>query len=135
MERGAQYAVEEAIKVRGLSQETGVEIGHIMIPGMIDEDDDRPIEMKPKMDVLEYWSLIRPELPECPRAVHPGHLVPGRTGAARPAHRTERRDDFDGIAFVGVPRTAASDGEGGGVAPTDALSTFATPGAQPRRSS
>ena len=34
-----------------------------MIPGMIEEDDDRPIEMKPKLDVLEYWSLIKPELP------------------------------------------------------------------------
>ena len=34
-----------------------------MIPGMIDEDDDRPVEMKPKLDVLDYWSLISPELP------------------------------------------------------------------------
>ncbi|MDF1910490.1 mycobacterial-type methylenetetrahydrofolate reductase, partial [Mycolicibacterium smegmatis] len=42
---------------------TGIEgrIRHVMIPGMIDEDDDRPIEMKPKMDVLEYWNIIRPD--------------------------------------------------------------------------
>ena len=122
VERGAQYAVEEAIKVRGLSQETGVEIGHIMIPGMIDEDDDRPVEMKPKMDVLEYWSLIRPELPGSR-----GLCTQVTSFLDEPALRgrlTELNSaNFDGIAFVGVPRTL-SDGEGGGVAPTDALSTF-----------
>lgn len=37
---------------------------------------------------------------------------------------TELRDaGFDGIAFVGVPRTM-SDGEGSGVAPTDALALY-----------
>ncbi len=30
---------------------------------MIAEDDDRPVEMKPKLDVLDYWSRIAPELP------------------------------------------------------------------------
>lgn len=122
VERGAQYAVDEAIKVRGLSQETGVEIGHIMIPGMIDEDDDRPIEMKPKMDVLEYWSLIRPELPGSR-----GLCTQVTSFLDEPALRDRLTElngaNFDGIAFVGVPRTL-SDGEGGGVAPTDALSTF-----------
>ena len=42
------------------SAESGVEgrIGHVMIPGMIAEDDDRPVAMKPKLDVLEFWSVI-----------------------------------------------------------------------------
>ncbi len=40
-------------------------IGHVMIPGMIDEDAGRPVEMKPKLDVLDYWSLISPEMPGC----------------------------------------------------------------------
>lgn len=124
VERGAQYAVEEAIKVRGLSQETGVAIGHIMIPGMIDEDDDRPVEMKPKMDVLEYWSLIQPEL-----TGSRGLCTQVTSFLDEPALRSRLTEltaaNFDGIAFVGVPRTL-SDGEGGGVAPTDALSTFDT---------
>jgi Mycobacterial methylenetetrahydrofolate reductase len=122
VERGAPYAVEEAIKVRALSQESGVDVGHIMIPGMIDEDDDRPIEMKPKMDVLEYWSLIRPELPGSR-----GLCTQVTSFLDEPALRARLTElngaNFDGIAFVGVPRTL-SDGEGGGVAPTDALSTF-----------
>ena len=124
VERGAQYAVEEAIKVRALSQETGVAIGHIMIPGMIDEDDDRPVEMKPKMDVLEYWSLIQPEL-----TGSRGLCTQVTSFLDEPALRSRLTEltaaNFDGIAFVGVPRTL-SDGEGGGVAPTDALSTFDT---------
>src|SRR6201985_1965695 len=38
-------------------------IRHVMIPGIIAEDDDRPIVMKPKLDVLDFWSIIKPELP------------------------------------------------------------------------
>ena len=34
-----------------------------MIPGMIAEDDDRPVPMKPKLDVLDFWSIIKPQLP------------------------------------------------------------------------
>ncbi len=30
---------------------------------MIEEDSGRPVEMKPKLDVLDYWSRISPELP------------------------------------------------------------------------
>ena len=124
VERGAQYAVDEAAKVRALSAESGVSLGHIMIPGMIDDDDDRPVEMKPKMDVLEYWSLIQPELPQarglCTQVTSflDESALRGRLTELNAAH-------FDGIAFVGVPRTL-KDGEGGGVAPTDALSTFAS---------
>ncbi len=57
VDRGAAYAVEEAHKVLQLAADAVIDgrIRHIMIPGMIDEDDDRPIEMKPKLDVLEYW--------------------------------------------------------------------------------
>ena len=65
VERGQEYAVEEARKVARISAESGLagQIRHVMIPGMIAEDDDRPVPMKPKLDVLDYWSLIKPELP------------------------------------------------------------------------
>src|SRR5215218_2830862 len=64
VERGREQALEEAHKVLRCSAEAGLEgrIRHVMIPGMIEEDDDRPIEMKPKMDVLDFWTTIRPEL-------------------------------------------------------------------------
>ena len=65
VERGRRQALEDARKVLQFSAESGIEgrIGHVMIPGMIAEEDDRPVEMKPKLDVLEFWSLIQPELP------------------------------------------------------------------------
>lgn len=125
IERGASYAVEEAHKVLELAAETGIEgrIRHVMIPGMIDEDDDRPIEMKPKMDVLEYWNIIRPELPGMR-----GLCTQVTSFLGEDALRARLTDlsgaGFDGISFVGVPRTM-KDGEGEGVAPTDALSKYA----------
>lgn len=124
VERGPEYPVEEARKVVALSAAAGIDgrIGHVMIPGMIDEDDGRPIDMKPKMDVLEYWSLIAPELPGvrglCTQVT--SFLEPD---ALRDRLTTLGAAGFDGIAFVGVPRSM-SDGEGGGVAPTDALSLY-----------
>ena len=89
---------------------------------MIEEDDDRPIEMKPKMDVLDFWSTIKPELPGI------GGLCSQVTAFMdEPALRQRLGSlvdaGIDGIVFVGVPRTMA-DGEGSGVAPTDALSIY-----------
>ncbi|WP_061006735.1 MULTISPECIES: mycobacterial-type methylenetetrahydrofolate reductase [Mycolicibacterium] len=121
IERGPQYAIEEAHKVLSYAAAVGLEgrIRHVMIPGMIEEDGDRPVEMKPKLDVLDFWQLIRPELP----GVH--GLCTQVTSFLDEIALSERLGvlqdaDFDGIAFVGVPRTM-SDGEGAGVAPTDAL--------------
>ncbi|BBY51041.1 hypothetical protein MARA_45090 [Mycolicibacterium arabiense] len=124
VERGPQFAIDEAHKVVTLSAEAGIEgrIGHVMIPGMIEEDDDRPIEMKPKLDVLDYWSTIKPELPGVR-----GLCTQVTSFLDEPALRARLTElsaaGFDGIAFVGVPRTM-SDGEGAGVAPTDALSIY-----------
>ncbi|MCV7419612.1 hypothetical protein H7K45_03580 [Mycobacterium yunnanensis] len=124
VDRGAAYAVDEAHKVLQLAADAGIEgrIKHVMIPGMIEEDDDRPIEMKPKLDVLDYWSIIRPELPDmnglCTQVTSflDQSALERRLGELLAA-------GFDGIAFVGVPRTM-TDGEGAGVAPTDALTIF-----------
>lgn len=124
LERGVQYPVDEARKVLALAAETGIEgrIRHVMIPGMIDEDDDRPIEMKPRMDVLDYWNILRPEL------YGMRGLCTQVTSFLDSEALGKRLTDlsaagFEGIAFVGVPRTM-KDGEGEGVAPTDALSIY-----------
>jgi hypothetical protein len=124
VERGPEYAVEEARKVARISAESGLagQLRHVMIPGMIEEDDDRPVPMLPKLDVLDYWSLIQPELPGLR-----GLCTQVTAFMDEPAlgDRLATLGDagFDGIVFVGVPRTM-SDGEGSGVAPTDALSIF-----------
>ena len=121
---GRERALEDARKVLQFSAAAGIKdaIRHVMIPGMIAEDDDRPIEMKPKLDVLDFWSMIKPELPGvrglCTQvtAFLDEPSLGGRLTELRGA-------GFDGIVFVGVPRTM-NDGEGSGVAPTDALSIY-----------
>ncbi|MDY6999357.1 MAG: mycobacterial-type methylenetetrahydrofolate reductase [Actinomycetota bacterium] len=124
VDRGREHAMEDAEKVLRCSKEVGLEdrIRHVMIPGMIEEDDDRPVEMKPKLDVLDFWSMIEPELPGikglCTQVTA---FMDEPTLRARLTELTG--SGFEGIAFVGVPRTL-NDGEGSGVAPTDALSLF-----------
>jgi hypothetical protein len=124
VERGPQQALEDARKVLQFSAQSGIEgrIGHVMIPGMIAEDDDRPVEMKPKLDVLEFWSLIKPQLPGVK-----GLCTQVTAFMDEPSLRHRLTDlggaGFEGVVFVGVPRTM-NDGEGSGVAPTDALSIY-----------
>src|SRR3984957_2620661 len=124
VERGREQALEEAHTVLQLSAKSGLggRIGHVMMPGLIEEDDDRPIEMKPKLDVLDFWSTIKPELPGVR-----GLCSQVTAFMDEPALRQRLGDlvdaGIDGVVFVGVPRTMA-DGEGSGVAPTDALSIY-----------
>jgi hypothetical protein len=123
-ELGRRQAVEEAGKVRKFAAESGLDgrIGHVLMPGIIAEDEDRPVEMKPKMDVLEFWSMIKPELP----GIH-GLCTQVTAFSDEPSLRQRinelRGAGIEGVVFVGVPRTMA-DGEGSGVAPTDALSIY-----------
>jgi hypothetical protein len=123
-ELGREQALEDARKLRRFSAEAGLEdrIRHVMIPGMIEEDDDRPVEMKPKMDVLDFWTAINPELPGVKGLCTQVTAFMDET-ALRGRLTDLRNAGFEGIAFVGVPRTM-NDGEGSGVAPTDALSIY-----------
>ena len=124
-DRNRDEQLAEARKVAELSAATGIadQIGHVMIPGMIDEDEGRPVEMKPKLDVLDYWRMISPELPGVK-----GLCTQVTAFSDEPALRRRLTDlvnsGMEGVAFVGVPRTMA-DGEGSGVAPTDALALYA----------
>lgn len=93
-----------------------------MIPGMIAEEDDRPVPMQPKLDVLDFWSIIKPELPGL------NGLCTQVTAFMDEHALRDRLSDLiaagmEGVVFVGVPRTM-NDGEGSGVAPTDALSIY-----------
>lgn len=123
-ERGREHAFDEVQKVLKASAESGLDgaIQHVMIPGMIEEDDGRPVEMKPKLDVVDFWSVVSSELPDVK-----GLCTQVTAFLDEPAldRRVAELGEIgmEGIAFVGVPRTM-SDGEGCGVAPTDALSLY-----------
>lgn len=124
LDRGPAQAAEEAHKVLRFATEFGIEgrIGHVLMPGMIAEEEDRPVEMKPKLDVLDFWSAIAPELPGVR-----GLCTQVTAFSDEPGLRQRLTDlgtaGIEGVVFVGVPRTM-HDGEGSGVAPTDALSIF-----------
>jgi len=121
---GRERALEDARKVVQYSAQSGLDghIRHVMIPGMIAEDDDRPIPMEPKLDVLDFWSTIKAELP----GVN-GLCTQVTAFMDEPALRQRLTElsaaGMEGVVFVGVPRTM-NDGEGSGVAPTDALSIY-----------
>jgi hypothetical protein len=123
-DRSAEQVLEEARKVVRFSAETGLTgtLRHVMIPGMIEEDGDRPVEMKPKLDVLDYWQRIAPELPGF-KGLCTQVTAFMDEDALRQRLSILMDAGMEGIAFVGVPRTM-SDGEGSGVAPTDALSMY-----------
>ncbi len=124
LDGGVDEAVEVGQKVVDSCRATGMteQIKHLMIPGMIAEDPDRPIEMKPKMDTLDFWETVRPVIGDvrglCTQ-VTAFHDKPQLTERLR----SLRNSGMDGITFVGVPRTM-SDGDGPGMPPTDALSEF-----------
>ncbi|MEZ0351802.1 mycobacterial-type methylenetetrahydrofolate reductase [Mycobacterium sp. pR1184] len=124
VDEGRERALDEARKVLQYSAESGLagRIRHVMIPGIIAEDDDRPIAMKPKFDVLDFWSVIKPELPGI------SGLCTQVTAFLDESTLRDRLTSLidsgmEGVVFVGVPRTM-NDGEGSGVAPTDALSIY-----------
>lgn len=124
VEDGRERALDDVRKVVQCSVESGLEgrIRHVMIPGMIAEDDDRPVPMKPKLDVLDFWSIIKPELPGLRGLCTQVTAFMDESALRR--RLTDLCDaGMEGVVFVGVPRTM-SDGEGSGVAPTDALSIY-----------
>lgn len=124
VERGTDGAIEDARKVAQLSAQFGLDgrIGHLMMPGLIEEEDDRPVEMKPKLDVLDFWSAVKSELPGVRGLCSQVTAFMDEQSLARRVGELAGAG-IDGIVFVGVPRTMA-DGEGSGVAPTDALSLY-----------
>ncbi len=124
LDGGEQQAVEEGHKVAENARASGVgeHVRHIMIPGMIAEDPDRPVAMAPKMDVLDFWTTVRPRLGAVSGLCT---QVTAFSDEGQLNHRLRRLRDagMDGVTFVGVPRTM-TDGEGPGMAPTDALDRF-----------
>jgi hypothetical protein len=124
LDEGRGRAAEEARKVVRYSAESGLDgrIRHVMIPGMIAEEDDRPVAMKPKLDVLDFWSIIKPDLPGLNGLCT--QVTAFMDESSLRQRLTDLRDaGMEGVVFVGVPRTM-NDGEGSGVAPTDALSMY-----------
>ena len=86
---GVEKAREEVLKALDLARQAGVadQIGHLMIPGMIEEDPDRPVALKPRLDPLETWQAVRGVAPQLKGPLYSGHRIP-RSDLARGASRS-----------------------------------------------
>ncbi|CAA9500750.1 MAG: hypothetical protein AVDCRST_MAG45-1293, partial [uncultured Solirubrobacterales bacterium] len=64
LEAGTERAAAEGRKLAEQCRASGLDgqIRHVMVPGMIAEDGDRPVEMRPRMDTLDFWRAVSPEL-------------------------------------------------------------------------
>lgn len=123
LERGAERAREEAGKVASLLASHGLadRINSLIIPGMIEEDPDRPVAFSQRLDPLDTWRAIRNTLPlNCivtqVTAFHSEQRLIER-------FRKLRQAGIERAVCVGVPRTMR-DGEGGGVPPMEAVARF-----------
>jgi hypothetical protein len=122
-EGGPAKAREEAARVRDLLRKEGIadRVNAVLVPGMIAEESDRPVPLEDKMDPLDVRRAIRETLPlDCIVTQVTAFSSMEALGERLASLRAE---GIDRVVFVGVPRTLA-DGEGPGVAPTDALGHF-----------
>lgn len=118
---GVGRAVEEAHAAAELGVRHGLadRVGHVMIPGIISEDSDRPVALTPRMDVLDFWEAARPSLGAvaglCTQVTvfQDGPHLAGRVRRLRDA-------GMDGIVFVGKPHGLPA-ADAPGVTPDEAL--------------
>ena len=123
-EDGTAKAVEEAQKARENMEQMGIfeRLNTLIIPGLIgEEEEERPVPFKPKIDPLETYQAVREILP------YEG-VVTQVTPFLTPEELDQRvqnlkNNDIERVIFVGVPRTMA-DGEGPGLSPVDALTRY-----------
>jgi hypothetical protein len=122
-QEGKQRARDEAAHVLELIRASGLDgrIDSLLVPGLIHEDDDRPVPLAEKLDPLDLVRTVADILPlSC---------IVTQVTAFASADALERRlgdlkaAGVERVVFVGVPRTL-QDGQGPGLAPADALGRF-----------
>jgi hypothetical protein len=123
LEDGMRKAEEEAAKAQELLRSTGLasSVNSVLFPGMIAEESDRPVPLSARMDPIDTKHAIQGTLPLAP-------IVTQVTAFSDQDELNERLKRLSAagihrVVFVGVPRTLA-EGQGPGLAPTDALGAF-----------
>lgn len=120
---GRERAQEIARLARDLLSSEGMldRVNAFLFPGMIVEDDDRPVALGERIDVLEAYHAARSALPLEPIVTQ----VTAFSSVEDLDTRVEaiKSAGVDRVVFVGVPRTL-SDGEGPGATPAAALERY-----------
>ncbi|MFC9790144.1 mycobacterial-type methylenetetrahydrofolate reductase [Rhodococcus sp. NPDC127528] len=97
-------------------------VRHVMIPGLVAEDPDRPVALTTRMDVLDFWAAARPSFGAVSGLCTQVTVFQGREQLTA---RVQRLCDagMDGITFVGKPHGLPAS-EARGVSPDEAVARF-----------
>ncbi|MDI9915033.1 mycobacterial-type methylenetetrahydrofolate reductase [Rhodococcus sp. IEGM 1379] len=121
LQAGAGRAIEESRTAAEQCCRYGLaeHVGHVMIPGIIAEGEDRPVELTSRMDVLDFWEIIRPSIGTIAGLCT---QVTVFLDVEQLATRVQRLRDvgLDGITFVGKPQGLAAV-EAPGASPGEAV--------------
>lgn len=124
LDGGAGGAAAEGCAAVELCHRHGLaeHVRHVMIPGIIAEDSDRPVALPPRMDVLDFWEAIRPSIGTisglCAQVTvfHDEQQLSDRV-------RRLREAGMDGITFVGKPHGMPVH-DAPGLTPQEAVARF-----------
>lgn len=121
---GRERAVQETGTAAELCRCHGLteRVRHVLMPGLIAEDSGRPVPMTPRMDVLDFWAVVRPSF----------GAVSGLCTQVTVFHDARRLDErvgrlcaagMGGVVFVGKPHGLPGDAVPG-VTPHEAVARF-----------
>lgn len=97
-------------------------LGHVMIPGIVPEDSERPVPLTPRMDVLDFWQGLRPAIGSLPGLCTQVTVFETESDLAAKVRRLSDAG-MDGVIFVGKPHGLPAD-DAPGLTPQEALSRF-----------
>lgn len=124
LDRGADGAVQQTCAAVELCRGHGMagHVRHIMIPGIVAEDSDRPVALTPRMDVLDFWEAVRPSIGTISGLCAQVTVFHDEQQLSDRVHRL-RAAGMDGITFVGKPHGLPVD-DAPGVTPQQAVALF-----------
>ncbi len=122
-EAGRSRAKATAERVRELLVCEGIShrINALLLPGMIAEEDDRPVPLRPKLDVLDLHSQVNEAL--ALESIVTQVTAFSSHGELEARVRALQAAGVEKVVFVGVPRTL-EDGAGPGLPPAEALQLY-----------
>ncbi|HEY3235456.1 MAG TPA: mycobacterial-type methylenetetrahydrofolate reductase, partial [Polyangiaceae bacterium] len=120
---GAPKLLAEARKVKTLLGAAGIldQVNAVLVPQIIAEEGDRPVELEDKLDALEVQQILKPELPLSYILTQVTVFTP--LAELKKRILALRRSGVERTVFVGVPRVFREE-DVVGPYPSEALGIF-----------